>query len=68
VALESGPNATLVVAADADLNAAAHAMVRSGLHTSDQACIPLQRITAIKPAAGQPERKITEQRSPASSR
>ncbi|WP_327664885.1 MULTISPECIES: aldehyde dehydrogenase family protein [unclassified Streptomyces] len=42
--LELGSNAALVVAADADLDAAADAIVRGGYYASGQACISVQRV------------------------
>ncbi|MFR9778417.1 aldehyde dehydrogenase family protein [Micromonospora sp. MS34] len=44
VLLELGSNAALVVAADADLAAAADAVVRGGYYASGQACISVQRV------------------------
>jgi acyl-CoA reductase-like NAD-dependent aldehyde dehydrogenase len=44
VLLELGSNAALVVAADADLPAAADAVVRGGYYASGQACISVQRV------------------------
>jgi acyl-CoA reductase-like NAD-dependent aldehyde dehydrogenase len=44
VLLELGSNAALVVAADADLNAAADAVARGGYYASGQACISVQRV------------------------
>lgn len=44
VLLELGSNAALVVAADADLAAAAGAVVRGGYYASGQACISVQRV------------------------
>jgi acyl-CoA reductase-like NAD-dependent aldehyde dehydrogenase len=42
--LELGSNSALVVAADADLDAAADAVVRGGYYASGQACISVQRV------------------------
>lgn len=42
--LELGSNAALVVAADADLDAAVDAIVRGGYYASGQACIAVQRV------------------------
>ncbi|MFD7292128.1 aldehyde dehydrogenase family protein [Streptomyces sp. NPDC059897] len=42
--LELGSNAALLVAADADLDAAADAVVRGGYYASGQACISVQRV------------------------
>ncbi|MEU7899177.1 aldehyde dehydrogenase family protein [Nonomuraea sp. NPDC049152] len=44
VLLELGSNAALVVAADADLEAAADAVIRGGYYASGQACISVQRV------------------------
>ncbi|MEV5323652.1 aldehyde dehydrogenase family protein [Nonomuraea sp. NPDC052634] len=44
VLLELGSNAALVVAADADIEAAADAVVRGGYYASGQACISVQRV------------------------
>ncbi|MFI6503310.1 aldehyde dehydrogenase family protein [Nonomuraea typhae] len=44
VLLELGSNAALIVAADADLEAAAGAVVRGGYYASGQACISVQRV------------------------
>ena len=44
VLLELGSNAALVVAEDADLDAAADAVVRGGYYASGQACISVQRV------------------------
>ncbi|MFI6922811.1 aldehyde dehydrogenase family protein [Nonomuraea spiralis] len=47
--LELGSNAALVVAADADLEAAADAVVRGGYYASGQACIAVQRVLVEEP-------------------
>ncbi|NLU73319.1 aldehyde dehydrogenase family protein [Streptomyces sp. HNM0575] len=60
VVLELGSNAAVVVAADADLDAAADAVVRGGLYASGQACISVQRVIAVEEVAGELERKLTE--------
>lgn len=60
VVLELGSNAALVVAADADLDAAADAVVRGGLYASGQACISVQRVVAVEEVAAELERKISE--------
>ncbi|NUT43104.1 MAG: aldehyde dehydrogenase family protein [Thermoactinospora sp.] len=49
VLLELGSNAALVVAADADLEAAAGAVVRGGYYASGQACIAVQRVLVEEP-------------------
>ncbi|MEV4569663.1 aldehyde dehydrogenase family protein [Nonomuraea sp. NPDC049419] len=51
VLLELGSNAALVVAADADLEAAADAVVRGGYYASGQACISVQRVLVEEAAA-----------------
>lgn len=48
VLLELGSNAALVVAADADLDAAADAVVRGGYYASGQACISVQRLIVVE--------------------
>lgn len=48
VLLELGSNAALVVAADADLDAAAGAVVRGGYYASGQACIAVQRVIVVE--------------------
>ncbi|MET9859284.1 aldehyde dehydrogenase family protein [Streptomyces smyrnaeus] len=58
VVLELGSNAALVVAADADLDAAADAVVRGGYYASGQACIAVQRVVAEQPVAAELERRI----------
>lgn len=60
VVLELGSNAALVVAADADLDAAADAVVRGGTYASGQACIAVQRVVAEEPVAAALERRITQ--------
>jgi acyl-CoA reductase-like NAD-dependent aldehyde dehydrogenase len=52
VLLELGSNAALVVAADADLDAAAAAILRGGFYASGQACISVQRVLVEEPVAG----------------
>lgn len=49
VLLELGSNAALVVAADADLDAAASAILRGGFYASGQACISVQRVIVEEP-------------------
>lgn len=46
--LELGSNAALVVADDADLDAAAAAVVRGGYYASGQACIAVQRVLVVE--------------------
>lgn len=48
VLLELGSNSALVVAADADLAAAADAVVRGGYYASGQACISVQRVIVVE--------------------
>lgn len=48
VVLELGANAALVVAADADLDAAADAVVRGGYYANGQACISVQRLIVVQ--------------------
>jgi acyl-CoA reductase-like NAD-dependent aldehyde dehydrogenase len=48
VLLELGSNSALVVAEDADLDAAADAIVRGGYYASGQACISVQRVIALE--------------------
>ncbi|GAA0535678.1 aldehyde dehydrogenase [Saccharopolyspora subtropica] len=47
VLLELGSNAALVVAEDANLDAAADAVVRGGFYASGQACISVQRVLVV---------------------
>ncbi len=49
--LELGSNAALVVAEDADLDAAADAVLRGGFYASGQACISVQRVLAVSSVA-----------------
>lgn len=58
VVLELGSNAALVVAADADLDAAADAVIRGGYYASGQACIAVQRVIAVDPVAEELRTKI----------
>lgn len=53
VLLELGSNAALCVAADADLEAAADAVVRGGFYASGQACISVQRVL-VEQAVAEP--------------
>jgi acyl-CoA reductase-like NAD-dependent aldehyde dehydrogenase len=48
VILELGSNSALVVAEDADLDAAARACIRGGFYASGQACISVQRIIVVE--------------------
>ena len=49
VLLELGSNAAVVVAEDADLDAAADAVIRGGYYASGQACISVQRVIVTEP-------------------
>lgn len=49
--LELGSNAALVVAADADLDAAVDAVLRGGFYASGQACISVQRVLVVEQVA-----------------
>jgi acyl-CoA reductase-like NAD-dependent aldehyde dehydrogenase len=49
--LELGSNAALVVAEDADLAAAADAVLRGGFYASGQACISVQRVLVVESVA-----------------
>lgn len=49
--LELGSNAALVVADDADLDAAVDAALRGGFYASGQACISVQRLIVVEPVA-----------------
>jgi acyl-CoA reductase-like NAD-dependent aldehyde dehydrogenase len=49
--LELGSNAALVVAEDADLDAAVDAVVRGGFYASGQACISVQRVLVVEQVA-----------------
>jgi len=51
--LELGSNAALVVAADADLDRAADAVLRGGFYASGQACISVQRVIVEESVAQQ---------------
>lgn len=53
VLLELGSNSALVVAADADLDAAADAVIRGGYYASGQACISVQRLIVVESVRGQ---------------
>ncbi len=48
VLLKLGSNSALVVAADADVVAAAGAVVRGGYYASGQACISVQRVVVVE--------------------
>lgn len=51
VLLELGSNSALVVCADANLAAAANAVLRGGYYASGQACISVQRVLVEQPVA-----------------
>jgi acyl-CoA reductase-like NAD-dependent aldehyde dehydrogenase len=51
--LELGSNAALVVAEDADLDAAADAVLRGGFYASGQACISVQRVLVVRAVAAE---------------
>lgn len=51
--LELGSNAALVVAEDADLDAAVDAVVRGGFYASGQACISVQRVLVVEAVAAE---------------
>lgn len=60
VVLELGSNAALVVTADADLDAAADAVVRGGFYASGQACISVQRVLVERPVYDELVRRVEE--------
>jgi acyl-CoA reductase-like NAD-dependent aldehyde dehydrogenase len=51
--LELGSNAALVVASDADLDAAVDAVLRGGYYASGQACIAVQRVLVVASVASE---------------
>ncbi|MET0133075.1 MAG: aldehyde dehydrogenase family protein [Kibdelosporangium sp.] len=51
--LELGSNAALVVAGDADLDAAVDAVLRGGFYASGQACISVQRLIVVESVAAE---------------
>ncbi|MEV7093024.1 aldehyde dehydrogenase family protein [Amycolatopsis sp. NPDC051045] len=51
--LELGSNAALVVAPDADLDAAVDAVLRGGFYASGQACISVQRVLVVSSVAAE---------------
>ncbi|GGL93541.1 aldehyde dehydrogenase family protein [Nakamurella endophytica] len=74
VLLELGSNASLLVADDADLDAAADAVLRGGFYASGQACISVQRVIAARTVAAElaervrrrlPEVRVGDPRDPA---
>ena len=50
--LELGSNSALLVCSDADLDAAADAIVRGGFYASGQACISVQRVIVLEDVMG----------------
>ena len=60
VLLELGSNAALVVAPDADLDAAADAVVRGGYYASGQACISVQRVIVVDAVRDDFVRRLSE--------
>ncbi|HWD05098.1 MAG TPA: aldehyde dehydrogenase family protein [Amycolatopsis sp.] len=56
--LELGSNAALVVADDADLDAAADAVLRGGFYASGQACISVQRVLVVASVAAEFTAKV----------
>ncbi|HEU4946307.1 MAG TPA: aldehyde dehydrogenase family protein [Kribbella sp.] len=60
VLLELGSNSALVVAADADLDAAADAVIRGGYYASGQACISVQRLIVVESVRKGFLEKLTE--------
>jgi acyl-CoA reductase-like NAD-dependent aldehyde dehydrogenase len=58
--LELGANSALVVAADADLDAAASAVLRGGYYASGQACISVQRVLVEAPVADEFARRVMQ--------
>lgn len=59
VLLELGSNAAVIVAADADLDAAAGAVLRGGYYASGQACISVQRVLVAQPVRDELLRRVT---------
>lgn len=60
VLLELGSNSALVVAEDADLDAAADAIVRGGYYASGQACISVQRVIVVEACREALQQKVVE--------
>ncbi|WP_158879843.1 aldehyde dehydrogenase family protein [Amycolatopsis anabasis] len=58
--LELGSNAALVVAGDADLDAAADAVLRGGFYASGQACISVQRVLLVETIAAEFTKKLVD--------
>ena len=59
VLLELGSNAAVVVAEDADLDAAADAVIRGGYYASGQACISVQRVIVAEPVRDQLVKRLS---------
>ena len=59
VLLELGSNAAVVVAEDADLDAAADAVIRGGYYASGQACISVQRVIVTEPVRDQLVKRLS---------
>jgi acyl-CoA reductase-like NAD-dependent aldehyde dehydrogenase len=60
VLLELGSNSALVVAEDADIAAAADAVVRGGYYASGQACISVQRVIVVESVRSDFEAALSE--------
>jgi acyl-CoA reductase-like NAD-dependent aldehyde dehydrogenase len=60
VLLELGSNSALVVAEDADIAAAADAVVRGGYYASGQACISVQRVIVVESVRADFEAALNE--------
>lgn len=58
VLLELGSNSALVVAGDADLDAAADAVLRGGYYASGQACISVQRVIVVRDIAAEFSKRL----------
>ncbi|ONI78624.1 aldehyde dehydrogenase [Actinosynnema sp. ALI-1.44] len=58
--LELGSNAAMVVAADADLDAAVDAALRGGFYASGQACISVQRLVVQESVAAEFAAKLAD--------
>ncbi|RYF53800.1 MAG: aldehyde dehydrogenase family protein [Comamonadaceae bacterium] len=56
--LELGSNAALIVAADADLSAAADAVLRGAFYGNGQACISIQRVVVDESVAGDLTKRV----------
>nr|WP_042190542.1 aldehyde dehydrogenase family protein [Kibdelosporangium sp. MJ126-NF4]CEL19418.1 Aldehyde dehydrogenase [Kibdelosporangium sp. MJ126-NF4]CTQ94783.1 Aldehyde dehydrogenase (EC 1.2.1.3) [Kibdelosporangium sp. MJ126-NF4] len=58
--LELGSNAAMVVADDADLDAAVDAVLRGGFYASGQACISVQRLVVHEAVAAEFSSRLTD--------